>query len=92
MARDAPSLGAQIFEIGKPDNARKVDALATRLRGVLGDREDVRISRPSQTSEIRVRNLDDSIVSADVVKAVASAGGCPLNDIKVGDTDPSAGD
>lgn len=33
--------------------------------------------------EVHIRDLDDSVVSADVV--VASVGGCSLEDIKAGD-------
>jgi len=75
--------GAQIFEIGSPDNGRKADALAERLCKVLGDKEGVRITRPTQMFEVHIRDLDDSVVSADVV--VASVGGCSLEDIKAGD-------
>jgi len=76
--------GAQIFEIGGPD-VRKADALATQLREVLGDREGVKIARPVQTAEIRVRDLDDSVRCEDVAKAVSSAGGCTPDAVKVGD-------
>jgi len=44
--------GAQIFEIGGPDNVRIADALAARLREILGDREGVKIARPVQTAEM----------------------------------------
>lgn len=76
MAVRRAMTGAQIFEIGGPENVRKADALAERLREILKDKEGVRITRPTQTTEVRIRDLDDSVESADsVVAAVASAGG-----------------
>lgn len=77
--------GAQIFEIGGPNNAQKADALAAKMRGVLKDKEGVKITRPTQTAELRVRDLDDSVRCKDVARAVSSAGGCPFETVKVGE-------
>lgn len=78
--------GAQVYEIGGPDRERKADALASRLREVVGQQEGVRISRPTMTAEIRIRErLDESIESADIAKAVTMVGGCCLVVIRAGE-------
>lgn len=77
--------GAQIFEVGGPDRERKADALAERLREVLGQREGVRITRPTQTAELRVRDLGDCVEETDVLRAIAEVGGCDPCQIKVGE-------
>jgi len=74
--------GAQIYEIGGPDKERKADVLASRLREVVGQREGVRVSRPVMMAEFRIRGLDESVVPADIGKAVAANGGCSTDDIK----------
>lgn len=85
MAARKAVTGAQIYEIGGPDKERRADALASKLREVVGQREGVRISRPAMTAELRIRGLDESIVPADVVMAVATNGGCSLEDVKSGE-------
>jgi len=75
--------GAQIFEVGGPDNKRKADVLAERMREVFTDREKIRVSRPSPTAELRVRDLCDAVEEEDVLRAVASAGDCDPNQVKV---------
>lgn len=84
MARKAVT-GAQIYEIGGPEKEKKADALATKLREVVGQRVGVRISRPTMTAEVRIRGLDESIVPADIVRAVAMNGGCSPEDVKSGE-------
>ncbi|EFN62746.1 hypothetical protein EAG_09711 [Camponotus floridanus] len=76
--------GAQIYEIKGPDNAKKADALAARLREVLAEREGVRVTRPVMMAEIRVRDLDDSATPSQVTDAIVQATGCDPDNIKVG--------
>lgn len=76
--------GAQLFEVGSPDNRKKADALAARMREVLADREGVIFSRPTLTVEIRVRNLTEAMEEDDVLRAVASVGDCDPTMVKVG--------
>lgn len=76
--------GAQIFEVGGPDHHLRADALAKSLREVMADREGVRISRPSPTAELRVRDLTDAVVEEDIAKAVASVGRCLPEQVQVG--------
>ncbi|XP_068619349.1 uncharacterized protein [Battus philenor] len=76
--------GALLLEISGEDCGRKADDLAARMREVLRD-VAVKISRPVKTSEIRLRDLDDAVSPGEVAEAVAEAGGCSVDDVKVGD-------
>lgn len=84
--------GAQIFEIGGTGKAGSREGSENGCAGdapeggsLFKDKEGVKVTRPVQTSKIRVRDLDDSVESTDVVRAIASAGGCPPEAIKAGD-------
>ncbi|XP_068619338.1 uncharacterized protein [Battus philenor] len=76
--------GALLLEISGEDCGPKVDDLAANMREVLRD-VAVKISRPVKTSEIRLRDLDDAVSPGEVAEAVAEAGGCSVDDVKVGD-------
>lgn len=76
--------GAQIFEVGGPDNKRKADALAEKISEVLENKEGVRVIRPFPTAEVRIRDLCDATEEEDVRNAVALAGGCDPALVKVG--------
>lgn len=76
--------GAQIYEIKGPDNNKKADALANRLREVMADKEGVHITRPTMMAEIRVRDLNDSVEPHQVADAIARAGNCSPDDIRTG--------
>ncbi|KAF9407664.1 hypothetical protein HW555_012397 [Spodoptera exigua] len=56
--------GARLFEVAgaASGSAEKADALAAKLREVLNP-EDVRVSRPMKTAEVRIAGLDDSVTS-----------------------------
>lgn len=75
--------GGLILEIGGPECTSKANALASRLTEVLGDM-DARIARPIKSGEVRVMDLDESITPDDVADAVAKAGDCSVQNIKVG--------
>lgn len=74
----------QIFEIGGPEKREKADALAAKIREVLADREGMRVTRPSATAELRVKDLHDAIEEEDVRRAIASSGDCDVESVKVG--------
>lgn len=76
--------GAQLFEVGGPDNKKKADALADRMREVLADREGVVVSRPCPTAEIRIRDLTEAVEEEDILQAVSFAGDCDPTMVKVG--------
>ncbi|XP_039762495.1 uncharacterized protein LOC120635545 [Pararge aegeria] len=76
--------GGRLFEFPGASSAEKADSLATKLREVLGD-EVVRISRPSKSVDLRITGLDDSVTSAEVIAAVATVGGCPVEQVRAGE-------
>nr|XP_037869235.1 uncharacterized protein LOC119629004 [Bombyx mori] len=78
--------GARLFEVAgtTSGSAEKADALAAKMREVLSP-EDVRVSRPMKTAEMRIAGLDDSVTSEEVVAAVARSGECPSDKVRAGD-------
>lgn len=77
--------GALIWEVRGPDNRAKADQLADRLSTTLADRDDVKVSRPLRSAEIRVSGLDDSATTKEVAEELARASGCFPQQFKVGD-------
>ncbi|XP_026746947.1 uncharacterized protein LOC113508189 [Trichoplusia ni] len=78
--------GARLFEVAgaASGSAEKADALAAKMREVLNP-EDVRVSRPVKTAEVRITGLDDSVTPEEVVAAVARSGECPPDRVRAGD-------
>ncbi|KAG6461399.1 hypothetical protein O3G_MSEX012603 [Manduca sexta] len=76
--------GGILMTIGGPECAAKAEKLAAQMREVLSD-NNIRISRPVKTGDIRLRDLDDAATPQEVAAAVAEAGGCSTDDIKVGE-------
>lgn len=66
--------GAQLFEMGGPNNKEKMDALASRMKEVLADKEEVVVYRRCSTAEIKIRDLTEAMEKGDVLRAVTSAG------------------
>ncbi|KAF9420778.1 hypothetical protein HW555_003126 [Spodoptera exigua] len=75
--------GGMLLEISGADCNAKADKLATRMQEVLAD-IDVRITRPCKMGEIIILDVDESVSPVDVAIAVAEAGGCSPDDVKVG--------
>jgi len=73
-----------MLKVPGAEGAAKADALARELQAALQDRESVRISRPIKTSEIRIKDLEDSVTSAEIAEAVANEGECQTTDVRVG--------
>lgn len=61
--------GALLLEIAGDDREKKADTLAAHLQTVLADKEGVRVSRPSKTAEIRLRNLEESVTVGELANA-----------------------
>ncbi|CAK1599168.1 unnamed protein product [Parnassius mnemosyne] len=76
--------GGLLLEIKGPDCGAKADKLAAKMREVLSDL-NVRINRPVKTSDVRLRDLDDAVSTLEVAAAMAEAGDCSVDDIKVGE-------
>ncbi|XP_045765820.1 uncharacterized protein LOC123867684 [Maniola jurtina] len=76
--------GARILELPAASGGEKADALAHKIREVVGE-EFVRVSRPTKCVDIRVSGLDDSVTSNDVVTTVARIGGCSVDQVRAGE-------
>jgi len=76
--------GAQIFEVGGPQHQEKADALAKRVSEALAGIEGVRVTRPSPTAKIRIRDLCDAVEEGDLIKAITSVGKCAPEQVQVG--------
>lgn len=76
--------GALLLEISGEEREKKADLLASRLRGVLGTREGVRVSRPSRQAEFRLTGLEESLTRDEVAAAVAKASNGVMGDVTVG--------
>ncbi|XP_018375574.1 PREDICTED: uncharacterized protein LOC108769211 [Trachymyrmex cornetzi] len=77
--------GAFMLEIpGGVEGTAKADALAARLRQELADKKDVLISRPMKMTEMRIKDLEDSVTLAELTTHVATGGGCNPADIRMG--------
>ncbi|XP_041972340.1 uncharacterized protein LOC121728266 [Aricia agestis] len=76
--------GARMYEIPGTACKEKADILAGKLKEALGE-TDVRISRPQKCAELRITGLDDSASAAEIAAAIASCGGCAVDDVKVGE-------
>ncbi|XP_048001385.1 uncharacterized protein LOC125238158 [Leguminivora glycinivorella] len=76
--------GACILEIPGASSGEKADKLADAIKQQIGE-DNVRVSRPSKSAEIRVTGLDESVTTEEVVAAVARTGGCTPDSIKVGE-------
>ncbi|EGI62124.1 hypothetical protein G5I_09569 [Acromyrmex echinatior] len=63
--------GALIWEVRGPECRGKADQLAEKLATVFVDRDDVKVSRPTKTSEIRVSGMDDSATPKEVAEELA---------------------
>lgn len=81
----ATASGARLLEVPGADRAEKADALAAKLRELFAGDEDVRVSRPCATADLRVYGLEDSVGRDELLAALASAGGCDVADIRLGE-------
>ncbi|XP_059063005.1 uncharacterized protein LOC131855725 [Achroia grisella] len=76
--------GARILEIPGSQSGEKADALAQKLREVLGE-NPVQVSRPTKTAEMRIMGLDDSVTPEDIAQAVSRDGECAPEEVKAGE-------
>lgn len=74
-----------VIEVPGKESSGKAEALADTLKEVFNSRKVVRVNRPVKMAELRIRDLDDSIVSKEVIWAIAKAGGCKEEEISVGE-------
>lgn len=76
--------GAMALEIAGEDKVNKANRSAEELRKVLHDRPSVRIARPLKMAELWIRDLEISVTPEEIALAVATAGACQVEDVKVG--------
>ncbi|KAL0839977.1 hypothetical protein ABMA28_015304 [Loxostege sticticalis] len=76
--------GGKLLEIPGASSGDKADAFAAKLREVL-PADQVRVSRPTVTADVRVSGLDDSVTKVEVADAVLKATGCSADAVRVGE-------
>ncbi|XP_018405959.1 PREDICTED: uncharacterized protein LOC108782238 [Cyphomyrmex costatus] len=81
--------GVLLLEIPGTDGTRKANILANQMRDVLREHEDVLITRPEKTADVRLRDIEESVSKEEIGQRIASLRGCNLGSIKVGEISPS---
>ncbi|XP_041987956.1 uncharacterized protein LOC121739522 [Aricia agestis] len=76
--------GARMYEVSGPACKEKADALAGKLKEIIGE-DVVRVSRPQKCAELRIVGLDDSASAQEIAAAIARSGGCATDDVRVGE-------
>ncbi|KAL0831003.1 hypothetical protein ABMA28_001889 [Loxostege sticticalis] len=76
--------GGKLLEIPGSTSGDKADVLANKLKEIL-PADLVRVTRPVKTADVRISGLDDATTSDEVAAAVAKAGGCVAEAIRVGE-------
>ncbi|KAG6463650.1 hypothetical protein O3G_MSEX013993 [Manduca sexta] len=80
--------GAPMYEVPGANSEDRADSLAAKLRECFEGSEDIRISRPTKTVELRLSELDYTATPETVAAALAKAGECSAEQIKVGQIRP----
>ncbi|XP_037303248.1 uncharacterized protein LOC119193727 [Manduca sexta] len=80
--------GAPMYEVPGANSEERADSLASRLRECFAGSEDIRISRPTKTVELRLSELDYTATPESVAAALSKAGECAVEAIKVGQIRP----
>ncbi|KMQ90130.1 reverse transcriptase [Lasius niger] len=75
--------GGVLIQIPGKDRVKLADDLANKMDEVLKGK-GVSIGRPSKLAELRVRGIDISVTPDNVASAIALAGGCDKNFVRVG--------
>lgn len=76
-------MGGYLLGIRGQGADAKADRLAASLKGLPGASK-VAVTRPKRRRDIRVSGFEAGITPAEVVQAVAAAGGCPADEMKPG--------
>ncbi|XP_011884103.1 PREDICTED: actin cytoskeleton-regulatory complex protein pan1-like [Vollenhovia emeryi] len=76
--------GALILEVAGEKKTEKANLLAEQIRKAVGNKEGVRVMRPSKMGEIRIKDLDESVTQEELQEVVAKAGECDKTEVKVG--------
>lgn len=76
--------GAKILEVPGSQSGEQADALAEKIRQLLGN-EAVRVDRPTKCVAFRLIGLDESVTREEVAEVVAKDGVCPVAAVSVGE-------
>lgn len=73
------------MEVSEAGREEKADALASLMKEKAGDRPGVTITRPTRRVDLCIRGVGAGTPVEGVRAAIASAGGCPLGDVRIGE-------
>ena len=77
--------GGIMVEIPGENSVAKADELADRLRRIFSGDGEIKVSRPTKRSELRISGLDATISNEEVAEAIATKCDCPVHEIRVGE-------
>ncbi|KOC59636.1 hypothetical protein WH47_11066, partial [Habropoda laboriosa] len=75
--------GGLLLEISGPEREAKAQALAEKLKNILG--EDAKVVHPCLCAEMRVYGLGDAATPEKVAAGIAAAGGCAVGEVRTGE-------
>lgn len=76
--------GALAFEFPGPESQIQADNLTKKLNTLFQNREGVRVTRPTKMAELRIRDLEDSIMPDEITYVITQEGGCHHSEVRVG--------
>lgn len=76
--------GAILLEIPGPDGGEKATALRSRMAEALKDMEGVKVTRPIQMAELRIKDVLESTDIEEIKEVVSTLGGCKTEEIRTG--------
>ncbi|KYN22346.1 Gag-Pol polyprotein [Trachymyrmex cornetzi] len=77
--------GALLLEIPGIEGRNKANKLAEKLKAALADQQDVLITRPEKTADIRIRDLEESTTKEDILLTLTLLGNCTEEVFKMGE-------
>ena len=81
--------GGLILAVAGEESATKADRLALVLTGLMAGK-GIKVARPVKMAEARVTGLDDSVTPQELTGALAKAGSCGVEEVRVGEFRRSA--
>ncbi|KYN29291.1 Gag-Pol polyprotein [Trachymyrmex cornetzi] len=81
--------GALLLEIPGVEGGQKADKLAEKLKTALVGQEDVLVTRPEKTADIRLKDLVEATTEEDILQTLTLLGKCAKTAFKLGTIVPS---
>ena len=81
--------GGLLLAVAGEESAVKADRLALVLTGLMAGK-GIKVTRPVKMAEARITGLDDSVTPQELANALAAAGSCKAEEIRVGEFRRSA--